>query len=88
MVNLGYIAALPPLYLFVWLPFQHILFGPTERPSDPQVTTFNSSFIASDEHVDCPIHTYNTFVLSNEPLIVYIENFLSVQESKHLIEIR
>jgi prolyl 4-hydroxylase len=88
MVNLGYVAVLPPLYLFVYLPIQHMLFGPAQRPSAPQAVTFNSSFIASDEPVECPSHVYNTFILSQEPLIVYIENFLSAQESAHLIQIR
>ncbi|EHK98573.1 putative prolyl 4-hydroxylase subunit alpha-3 [Glarea lozoyensis 74030] len=87
MINLGYIAALPLGYLFVWLPVQEMLFGPAQKSSDLPVTIFNSSFIALDEHVSCPPHTYNTFILSHEPLVIYIENFLSPQESKHLIDI-
>ncbi len=46
------------------------------------------SFIATNEPISCASHNYNTFILSHEPLIIYIENFLTAGESKHLIEIR
>jgi prolyl 4-hydroxylase len=44
--------------------------------------------IASDEPLSCPDHSYNTFILSHEPLMVYIEGFLSEEERKHLLKIR
>ncbi|KAG9232535.1 hypothetical protein BJ875DRAFT_74888 [Amylocarpus encephaloides] len=87
MFNLGYLAALLPLYIFVWLPIQEMLFGPSQRAPDTRIPSLNRSFIASDDPLDCPPHHYNTFILSHEPLIVYIEDFLSADESKHLIEI-
>jgi hypothetical protein len=85
---IGYIVALLPLYILVWLPISQILFGPSETSSDRQTVVLNSSFVASNEPLSCPPHSYNTFILSQEPLIIYIENFLSTDESAHLIKIR
>jgi len=87
---LGYIAALLPLYVLVWIPLSNVIFGTPQKqkPSDHQNVLFNSSFIATDEPLSCPPHNYNTFILSQEPLIIYIENFLTAEESAHLISIR
>lgn len=85
---IGYILALLPLYILVWVPISNIIFGTSQQPSDHQNAVFNSSFVATDEPLSCPPHNYNTFILSQEPLIVYIENFLSTEESAHLVEIR
>ncbi|TVY48885.1 Prolyl 4-hydroxylase [Lachnellula occidentalis] len=86
---LGYIAALLPLYILVWVPLSSVIFGTRQKqePSDHQNVLFNSSFIAADEPLSCPPHSYNTFILSQEPLIIYIENFLTAEESAHLISI-
>jgi prolyl 4-hydroxylase len=85
---IGYIVALLPLYMFVYLPISHMIYGTSKNPSNQQITNFNTSFIATNEPLSCPSHNYNTFVLSHEPLIIYIENFLSPDESQHLLEIR
>ncbi|TVY42931.1 putative prolyl 4-hydroxylase [Lachnellula subtilissima] len=86
---LGYIAALLPLYVLVWIPLSNVIFGTPQKqkPSDHQNVLFNSSFIATDEPLSCPPHNYSTFILSQEPLIIYIENFLTAEESAHLISI-
>ncbi|KAG4438676.1 hypothetical protein IFR05_005857 [Cadophora sp. M221] len=83
---LGYIAALLPLYIFVYLPVSNTLFGTPQRPS-AWVTQFNSSFIATNEPLSCSSHKYNTHILSLEPLLIYIEDFLSSDESTHLLKI-
>lgn len=90
---IGYIVALLPLYIFVYLPLSSMIFGTSQKPSI-QHATFNSSLIATDDGdqplsgVSCPSHDYNTFILSREPLIIYVEKFLSSDESKHLLDIR
>ena len=85
---IGYIFALLPIYVFLYLPLQHMLSGSRDDLSKFRGTTYNASLIASDEPLSCPPHSYNTFVVSHEPLIIYIENFLSSEESKHLLDIR
>ncbi|KAL2064389.1 hypothetical protein VTL71DRAFT_4883 [Oculimacula yallundae] len=83
----GYIALLVPLFFFVYLPISNVLFGPTLRPAASITQLFNSSLIATNEPLDCPSHSYNTHVLSLEPLVIYIEDFLSSDESIHLLRI-
>jgi prolyl 4-hydroxylase len=84
---IGYIAAIFPLYIFVYLPVSNILFGTSQRPA-ANIAQFNSSFIATNEPLSCPSHNYNTHILSLEPLVIYVEGFLSPDESTHLLEIR
>ena len=86
---IGYIFALLPLYMLVYVPVSQMLWGPSNKhSSSQQIVEFNSSIIADDQPLSCPLHNYNTFILSHEPLIIYIEDFLSPSESTHLLEIR
>jgi prolyl 4-hydroxylase len=85
---IGYIFALLPLYVLVYLPISSMLSGSPQKSRKQQALTFNETFIATDEPLSCPSHNYNTHILSHEPLIIYIENFLSESESRHLLEIR
>ncbi|TAQ83467.1 hypothetical protein B7494_g8208 [Chlorociboria aeruginascens] len=82
---LGYIIALVPLYIFIYLPLSEIIWG--SKSSSPLLSTLNSSFIATDELISCPAHDYQTFILSHEPLIIYIEGFISPEESRHLVAV-
>ena len=84
---IGYFVAIFPLYIFVYLPISNSLFRASDDGSRP-ATILNGSFIASDDPLSCPAHTYNTFILSLDPLMVYIENFVSAEESAHLLAIR
>jgi prolyl 4-hydroxylase len=85
---LGYAVALVPLYFFVYLPISSMLYGPSQKPSDPASFSFNLSLIAPDEPLSCRPHSYTTHILSQEPLVIYIEGFLSPDESDHLLKIR
>lgn len=84
---IGYLIALLPLYIFVYLPLSNLLFG-TQESSGKHVLSLNSSLIATNEPLACLNHKYNTYILSQEPLVIYIENFLSNDETKHLLDIR
>src|SRR4051794_34623390 len=84
---IGYFFALLPLYVLVYLPLSYLFYGSPAR-SDLAISTLNSSLIASNDPLSCPSHSYNTHLLSHEPLIIYIEKFLSTEESKHLLVIR
>jgi len=88
-IMLGYFLALLPLYVFVYLPLSNSIYGKPKEPSNEDVQqVLNSSFVADDIPLSCPSHTYNTYILSHEPLMIYIENFLSPEESEHLLKIR
>lgn len=97
-----YVFAIIPAYLFLYLPLSSYI-SPTSISSTPNHHTsikkpyvFNASFIAPDDEksaedgygITCPEHGYTTHILSHEPLVIYIENFLSAAESSHLLEIR
>jgi prolyl 4-hydroxylase len=99
---IGYFIALLPFYIFVYTPLstkysdylpnlQHL----SQSPSYSNIVpfSFNESFIAiEDPEVTgpqagmCPEHTYKSFILSREPLVIYIKGFLSESESEHLLE--
>jgi hypothetical protein len=87
---LGYVLGIVPLYFLIYLPASQMLYGTSQRSSNTKTAdlAFNLSSIASDEPLSCPPHSYNTYILSHEPLIIYIENFLNAQESAHLLKIR
>jgi prolyl 4-hydroxylase len=87
---LGYIIALLPLYFLVYLPISDSIWGAPQRSAGQDVAelSLNGTFIATNEPVSCPVHHYQTHILYQEPLIIYIENFLSREESAHLLEIR
>jgi prolyl 4-hydroxylase len=85
---IGYIFALLPLYILVYLPLSQMWNGPQQKSTRQQILRFNESFIAADEPLSCPPHGFSTHILSHEPLIIYIEDFLSEKESEHLLKIR
>lgn len=54
--------------------------------------TLNRSLLAIDGPDDavpeCPPDTFAARILRTEPLVVYLEGFLSLEERDHLLEIR
>jgi hypothetical protein len=87
---IGYFFAIIPLYVLVYVPLSNIIFGSgvKRQLEEESSLELNSSFIASDDPLFCPKHSYNTYILSHEPLMVYIEGFLSRNESEHLVKVR
>jgi prolyl 4-hydroxylase len=95
---IGYLLALLPLYIFVYLPVSQLLGFPpssswSSSPSSPgghdHEYSFNESFVAFEEPgLVCPEHTYATHILSREPLVLYLEGWLSEGEIQHLLETR
>jgi prolyl 4-hydroxylase len=87
---IGYFFAIIPLYVLVYVPLSQIIFGSGVKRQfeDESPLELNSSFIATDDPLFCPSHSYNTYILSHEPLMVYIEGFLSPNESEHLVRVR
>lgn len=85
---IGYVFALLPLYMILYLPISHMLSDSPEKFTAADSNILNNSLIATDEPLFCPSHGYKTHILSFEPLIIYIEDFVSVNETKHLLKIR
>jgi prolyl 4-hydroxylase len=86
---IGYFLALIPAYLFLYLPISQLLYGPPTTSSHNRLP-FNISFIAPGEPVpsDCEDWRGGAHILSREPLIMYLKNWLGVEEAAHLEEIR
>ncbi|KAI9650335.1 hypothetical protein NHQ30_000348 [Ciborinia camelliae] len=82
---LVYAFALIPLYVLVWVPLSQIIFG--YRSSLDEPLNLNSTFIASHEPLYCPEDSYKTYIISREPLMIYIEGFLKGNESRHLVDV-
>jgi prolyl 4-hydroxylase len=72
-------------------PINHMIW-PNDSPSRPSGRpSLNESLIAIDDGADsilCPPDGYQTHILSRQPLVVYIENFISDKEIAHLIGLR
>ncbi len=49
--------------------------------------TFGNT-ITSPKTAGCASHQYKTYLFSEDPLIVYIESFLNLEEAAHLVSLR
>jgi prolyl 4-hydroxylase len=90
-----------PLYIFVLSPLLRTYFPSFSLfdGSDTSVSFSSSSsakhqsyektdaLVIPDPHLQCADSTYKTRILSREPLIVYIEGFLSDEEVRHFIDL-
>lgn len=87
----NYLLAIIPIYIFVYLPASSYFSGvsPSVHPHFAPVD-FNASWVALEspdfDPKSCATHRYSTYIISHEPLVVYIENFLSSKESEHLVQ--
>ena len=90
---ISYVVALVAILLFFVNPIAQY-FSPgrsTARPQAPR-PQLNESLVAiespNDTALECPQDVYSVHLLSREPLVLYIEDFLSPAEREHLLEIR
>ncbi|KAF2499807.1 hypothetical protein BU16DRAFT_524252 [Lophium mytilinum] len=76
-------------YLFVGAPLFTTLFGEVDREvsTHGEVLKNIESLVVPEENLTCPHHGYNINIFSTEPLIIYIESFLSDEEAAHLVKI-
>jgi len=54
----------------------------------PPTTNRSDSLVNPDPNLQCPEHNYRTHIFSTAPLMIYIDDFLSPEETAHLIDIR
>lgn len=91
---LSYAAIIAVFALFLYGPVTQLLSGqaPAVRRSPrPQL---NEALLALEPNgteepaLDCAPDAYSVHIFSKEPLVLYIENFLTDEERSHLLEIR
>jgi prolyl 4-hydroxylase len=47
------------------------------------------SSVDSSSHEDgCYSHSYSTFILSKDPLVIYINSFITLDEAAHMLNLR
>jgi len=80
-----YVFLLGAAYVFLGAPILQILTGTsnsnTNSHSQPDDLVYPSG------NLTCPPHEYNVHILTRDPLVIYIPNFLSDEEADHLVEL-
>lgn len=90
----SYIIAVFAILLFYNPITKYLTAGQEPRPLPRTLRPrINESLLAIDTgnetaHLNCAPDAYSVHILSKAPLVVYIENFLSLDERKHILEIR
>ncbi|KAI1812696.1 hypothetical protein GGS20DRAFT_556818 [Poronia punctata] len=90
----SYVVALLGVLLFLYDPLNRYLTTgqePRRLPRTPR-PRMNESLLAIDKgnetaSLSCAPDAYSVHILSKAPLVVYIENFLTLEERAHLLEI-
>ncbi len=93
-----YLVFLVPLYLLVGAPIRRALFGDPTVPEEGRRAGFQNaaeipasllkSLALPDPDLRCPEHAYKARIYSRDPLVVYLEGFLSEEERRHIVDIR
>ena len=91
----SYIVGLVACLIIFANPITDLLYGkPSGRPASSKLSPrpeLNESLLAIDgpdaPALQCPQDTYKARVLRREPLVVYLEDFLSEEERNHLLTI-
>jgi hypothetical protein len=89
---LSYVVGIFAVVLFLANPISQLLFPNQQRSRIAPRPQLNESLLAldgpNDTAVECSPDAYAARILSREPLVVYLEGFLSEEERRHLLEIR
>lgn len=94
---LSYIIGILAIGLFLANPISQFFFPQQDGASTGEHglaprPRLNESLLAlvgpNDTALECPSDTYGARILRKEPLVVYLEGFLSEHERRHLLEIR
>lgn len=77
-----------PVYLFVLSPLLKTIapsfFGNTAS-INYQSFELSDSLVIPNQNLTCPPHKFNVRLLNRDPLIVYIDGFMSETETAHLV---
>lgn len=91
----SYAVGLLACLLVLYTPLSQLIFGrpPSAAPSIRRTPrpAVNESLLALDDwpgNLTCGEDRYSVHLFSKEPLIIYIQGFLSLEERAHLLDIR
>lgn len=76
-----------PLYLFAISPLLRVLFPSISSESSYQSFEETDKLIIPNDELQCSPHHYTTYIAHHEPLVIYVENFLSDREAEHLVQL-
>jgi prolyl 4-hydroxylase len=77
------------LYIFVLSPYISPYFSNSSPEGDVTASYEKiESLVYPDEDLKCQEHAFKTHVLSRDPLVIYVESFLSAKEADELVELR
>jgi hypothetical protein len=76
-------------YILAGAPFSSIIYG-SEKQVSVQQYSFDKieSLMVPDSKLECEEHGYKVHIFNREPLVIYIEGFVSKEEARHIVEIR
>ena len=77
-------------YILAGAPLLSILSGSPKRESFTQPISLDKAetLVIPDDGLVCPEHAYKIHLLSRDPLVIYIEGFLSAEEASHVVQMR
>ncbi|KAF5016489.1 hypothetical protein F66182_11813 [Fusarium sp. NRRL 66182] len=61
-------------------------FSPTLNSADTEDPTASMVFVEPDISISCPVQPFQSFLLSENPTVVYVASFVSDAEAQHLIQ--
>jgi hypothetical protein len=76
-------------YILAGAPLSRSLFSASKQdPTEGISLEKGASLVIPEDNLTCPHHAYNVHILSRDPLVIYIQSFLSNEEAEHLVRIR
>ena len=89
IAGISYVLLGPPLLqMFAGDPRARRSVFDASAPEVPISPEKYETLVIPDPNLTCPEHPYTVHIFSREPLVVYIENFVTEEEAAHLIAIR
>lgn len=76
-----------PLYIFAISPLLRMLSPDSSPDSSYQSFERTDSLIIPEEDLHCPPTSYKTHIAHHDPLVIYIDGFLSAAEADHLVQL-
>lgn len=86
VVEVGIISAV--IYILLGSSGVSVTNSTTNEQDVPIARAKADSLVYPDEHLQCQRHNFETHIFSTNPLVIYVDGFVSGSEAQHLIDIR